>query len=103
MINRKQRIESKLTAELNPYHLEVVNESHRHHVPEGSETHFKLVIVSDDFAQQSRILRHRKIHHLLEDELAQGLHALSLHLYTIEEWQKIKVPNSPACRDGFDK
>lgn len=32
---------SKLTEQLTPIHLEVVNESFKHNVPEGAETHFK--------------------------------------------------------------
>ena len=41
-------ITQKLQA-LSPEHLEVINESHMHNVPEGSESHFKVVIVSDAF------------------------------------------------------
>jgi BolA protein len=35
-----------------PLHLEVINESNRHHVPPNSETHFKVVVVSDKFSDQ---------------------------------------------------
>ena len=31
---------------LAPEHLELVNESHMHSVPPGSESHFKAVVVS---------------------------------------------------------
>ena len=30
-------------------HLDVVNESHKHNVPKGSESHFNLLVVSDAF------------------------------------------------------
>ena len=30
-----------------PLHLEVTNESHMHSVPAGSETHFKVIVVSE--------------------------------------------------------
>lgn len=39
----------KLTAGLQPVHLELLNESYMHNVPKGSETHFKVVIVSPEF------------------------------------------------------
>lgn len=31
---------------LSPSHLEVVNESYMHNVPKGSESHFKVLVVS---------------------------------------------------------
>ena len=45
----QQRIETKIRTALAPSHLEVINESHKHSVPPGSESHFKLVIVSPTF------------------------------------------------------
>lgn len=35
-------IELKLKSNFNPLHLEVVNESYKHAVPKGSESHFKV-------------------------------------------------------------
>lgn len=43
-------IRNKLTTELQTTHLEVINESFMHNVPKGSETHFKVVVVSDKFS-----------------------------------------------------
>ena len=40
-------ITERLQASLGPIHLSVVNESSMHSVPPGSETHFKVVVVSD--------------------------------------------------------
>lgn len=45
----EQSIRTKLTANLNPKHLDIINESFMHNVPAGSETHFKVVVVSDKF------------------------------------------------------
>jgi BolA protein len=42
-------IRRKLTETLSPVHLDVLNESYMHNVPRGSETHFKVVVVSDKF------------------------------------------------------
>jgi BolA protein len=42
-------IHKKLMETLNPVHLHILNESHMHNVPPGSETHFKVVVVSDKF------------------------------------------------------
>lgn len=42
-------IHKKLVETFNPVHLDILNESHMHNVPPGSETHFKVVVVSDKF------------------------------------------------------
>lgn len=42
-------IRNKLTQRLNAEHVEVVNESYMHNVPKGSETHFKVLVVSEKF------------------------------------------------------
>ena len=98
----QNQIEEVLTEALNPLHLEVINESGMHSVPPGSESHFKVIAVSDNFDQQSLVFRHRMINELLSDQLAGPIHALSLHTLTPEEWKKTKgvTINSPPCRGG---
>jgi len=98
-------IHSKLQAEFNPTHLEVINESHMHSVPANSETHFKIVIVSEKFAGESLIKRHRAINTLLAKELTEGVHALGLHTMTAPEWERKngQVAASPQCRGGSKK
>lgn len=83
-------------------HLEVINESHSHNVPKDSETHFKIILVSPDFQNQTLVNRHRKIHENLKNALFQNIHALSLKLYTPEEWQAQgqAVEVSPPCLGG---
>lgn len=95
-------IEDKLAAGLSPLHLDVVNESGDHNVPAGSESHFKVVLVSDDFEGEALVGRHRKINHLLADELAHGVHALAIHTYTSAEWKERHgdAPLSPPCHGG---
>ncbi|MBA2652158.1 MAG: BolA family transcriptional regulator [Tatlockia sp.] len=102
-MSRKQRINQLISEELEPSFLEVEDESSRHHVPDGAETHFKLSIVSEKFNDLTKIARHRILNKLLAEELNSGLHALSLHLYTAKEWQTSGqiTAKSPACRDGF--
>lgn len=97
----QETIEEKLTT-LAPDHLEVVNESSNHNVPAGSESHFKVVLVSPRFDGLPLIQRHRMVNDLLADELRESVHALALHLYTAADWQKRfgKAPMSPPCRGG---
>jgi len=99
-------ITSKLNDAFSPEHLEVVNESFMHNVPEGSESHFKVVIVSDDFKDKMLVARHRLVNKVLQDELDKnrdegGIHALALHTMTMEEWfEKGNAPDSPECLGG---
>lgn len=96
-------IEKKLLTEFSPVHLEVINESHQHNVPAGSESHFKVVIVSKKFEGERLIKRHRAINTLLANELAEHIHALALHTYTESEWNKYyadNTPVSPNCMGG---
>lgn len=95
--NRKLRLEAVLTEQFAPIHLQVVNESHMHSVPVHAETHFKIVMVSDAFHALSRVQRHKLVYKALASELAQGLHAASLHTLTSQEWQNASIPDSPLC------
>lgn len=97
----KERIEEKLEAALAPARLEVVNESGMHNVPKGSETHFKVLVVSDAFAGLGLVARHRKVNELLAEELKGGVHALSIRALTLEDAASQDVPfESPKCLGG---
>lgn len=102
-MSRKKRIEETLIPALSPVFLSIEDESMNHHVPQGSETHFKIIAVSKRFDDLTRINRHKLINQLLKEEFDLGLHALSMHLYTSEEWetQQKSVLQSPTCRDGY--
>ncbi|XP_019889458.1 bolA-like protein DDB_G0274169 isoform X3 [Ooceraea biroi] len=75
-------IREKLQVALKPLHCDIINESYMHNVPKGSETHFKIVVVSEKFNQQSLI-----------------------KAKTPEQWEASSkvVTASPACRGGFGK
>jgi BolA protein len=91
-------IEAKLSV-LNPEYLEVLNESHNHSVPENSETHFKVTIVTDQFDGARAVKRHQMVYGVLANELQSGVHALAIHAYTPIEW-KGTSPDSPNCLGG---
>lgn len=95
-------IEEKLQNSLVPSHLQVINESHMHNVPPGSESHFKVIVVSEHFAGMPRIRRHQTVNEILRDELASRIHALSMRTLTAGEWtaQDGQILDSPACLGG---
>jgi BolA protein len=96
-----ERIEAKLKAALAPVELSVDNESHMHNVPKGSETHFRVTIVSSAFEGKSPVARHQLVYRALREEIAQGVHALAITSRTPAEWQALPEANaSPECLGG---
>ena len=94
-------INAKLIASFAPQHLQVVNESHMHSVPPGSESHFKVVIAAEGFVGKRQVQRHQAIYACLADELRNGVHALALHTYAPDEWRATgQAPDSPQCLGG---
>ncbi len=100
-MNQQANIESKLGKAFNTKHIEVINESHMHAGP-ATESHFKVVLVADDFAGLNLVKRHQKVYQLLAQELDSTIHALALHTYTEDEWQAkfATSPQSPNCQGG---
>lgn len=99
-MTRAQRLQTVLQQRFEPSVLQVENESHQHGGP-GTETHYKVTLVSDVFEGLRPVARHQRVYALMQEEMAQGLHALALHTYTPAEWAVIgEAPASPACRGG---
>ncbi|AKT29635.1 BolA family protein [Pseudomonas syringae pv. actinidiae] len=93
----QNRIESAL-ALLQPQHLQVLDESHMH--SRGQQTHYKAVLVSDQFQGLNSVKRHQKVYATL-GALMGEFHALALHTYTPDEWAKTgAAPASPTCAGG---
>ena len=97
----ESEIHRKLHEALAPVHLDVQNESGMHNVPKGSETHFKVLVVSSAFEGLGPVDRHRKVNALLAAEFAAGMHALSLRALTPSQWEGEQAPfESPRCLGG---
>lgn len=78
----KARIEEKLTQVFAPASLNVTDESHLHAGHSGwkesGETHFRVEITTSEFADMSRLARHRAINECLAEELQNSVHALAI-------------------------
>jgi BolA protein len=78
-------IRQRLEQALRPTRLEIIDESHLHagHSAQAKagESHFRVLVVSPDFAGKSRLARHRLVNELLADQLAVKVHALAIHAY----------------------
>ena len=94
-------VREKLTQTFAPTYFEVVNESYKHNVPTGSESHFKVVVVSKEFDGKTLVQRHRMVNHSLGEELKTSIHALSILAKTPEQWeQDSSVQKTPNCLGG---
>ncbi|KAL7835964.1 hypothetical protein SRHO_G00283110 [Serrasalmus rhombeus] len=94
-------IRTKLTQTLQPEHLEVLNESHMHAVPPGSESHFRVLVVSPRFEGLSLLQRHRLVNEALREELSSSVHALAIQAKTPQQWSSDpSLAKSPPCLGG---
>eukprot|EP01012_Entosiphon_sulcatum_P031361 TRINITY_DN3945_c0_g1_i2.p2 TRINITY_DN3945_c0_g1~~TRINITY_DN3945_c0_g1_i2.p2 ORF type:complete len:115 (+),score=19.90 TRINITY_DN3945_c0_g1_i2:37-381(+) len=97
------RISDKVTTALNPKHLELVDDSHKHRGHAATrdpryasgESHFNLLVVSEAFEGKSLIQRHRLVNSVLAEELSGPVHALQLTTRTPTEWQKDSAAPPP--------
>ena len=75
-------ISQKLKRDLQPQHLDVINESHLHaghrSSPGTGNSHFRIVVVSEAFAGRNRVERHRMVNAALAEELSGPVHALAI-------------------------
>lgn len=75
-------ITSRLTAALDPSHLEVINDSHHHagHMGDDGtgESHWTVIVETPAFSGISRVQRQRLINNALADLLAGRIHALAI-------------------------
>lgn len=84
-----EHLARKLSERFSPQHLEVIDESEKHighagHNGKG-ESHFQVIIVSESFTGKTRLERHRMVNELLQQELRERIHALSIKAYSPDE------------------
>ncbi|KAL9256587.1 BOLA2-like protein [Drosera capensis] len=78
----KEEVESLLTTNLNPTHLEVIDTSG------GCGTSFAIEIISEQFEGKRLLERHRLVNTALENEMKE-IHALSIKkALTPEQWKQ---------------
>ena len=60
-----------------------------HNVPKGSETHFKVVVISESFRGLRPLQRHKLVNGALKEELEGPIHALSIVAKDPEQFEKM--------------
>lgn len=78
-----------LEAALLPTYLEIEDQSSQHVGHAGAQSgggHYRVLIVSPQFAGKSRLARHRLVYDALQKFLPDGIHALALTAFSADEW-----------------
>ena len=87
-MTREDKIRSALTAALNPLEIELINDSHLHAGHAGAASghgHYRVRIISERFAGQSLIARHRMVYAALGSLMETDIHALGIQAQTPQE------------------
>ena len=88
-MNRKAKITNILNENLDLYRCYVldVSESHKGHsgYVKGEETHFEILIISNDFENKNRLERHKMVNDFLKNEFLGSLHSITYKLMTVSE------------------
>lgn len=90
MNDRVEQIRERLEGELNPLHLEIIDDSASHAGHAGARSgggHFQATIVSAAFDGKSAVQRHRMVYSALGDMMTNEIHALSMKALTPSEHQ----------------
>lgn len=86
-MNTIQLMQEKLTL-LQPSHVEIIDDSAQHAGHAGAKSgggHYRLNIVSADFANMNTLARHRLVYATLGDLMQQHIHALTITALTPEQ------------------
>ena len=80
-----QHLHHRLTETLQPFHLEVLDESAAHAGHAGANgtgfgTHFRVRIASPFFTGRTRVAQHRLVYDALQEFIDQGVHALAIEV-----------------------
>ena len=93
----ENKIINTLNECMNISSLKILNESFMHNVPKDSESHFKIVIVSNDFNDLSHMQRHKLVYKHL-GTIMNDIHALSIHSFNYDEFKlNPAILDSPEC------
>jgi BolA protein len=86
------QIEALLRQRLSATAVFVEDESYLHagHAGAGAGGHYRVIVVSPEFADKPILQQHRLVYDALATEMAATIHALALKTYTPQQWQDEK-------------
>ncbi|MCP4923693.1 MAG: BolA family transcriptional regulator [bacterium] len=90
MTSRQEQLQDLLQEKFSIRYLDVIDESHKHKghasAPKEGQSHFQVLIITDDFKDKSRVMRHKMVYEALGNAFEEGVHALSIRAFTPIEW-----------------
>ena len=93
----ENKIINTLNESMNISLLKILDESYMHNVPEDAMSHFKIVIVSNDFSNLSQLQRHKLVYKHLGN-IMDDIHALSIQSFNEVEFKlNPTILDSPEC------
>ena len=88
----EEKLHNLLTKQLSASYVKVVDESELHAGHAGAlktgESHFAVIVVSNQFQGKSLVERHRLVYQVLKQPLKNKIHALRIQTYTNDEWSR---------------
>ena len=86
-----EKVVNFLLINIGPKIINFSDQHKNHYSGENKDTsHIKLIIVSKEFLNLSRIDRERKVHKVLKQEILDDIHSIRLKLHTEAEYSLIK-------------
>lgn len=82
-----EKIKKYLISKMNISNIEIYNDSALHKYANNTLTHLKIIIISDDFINQTIINRHRLIFTKLNEIHKKKIYSITLYTYTLNEWK----------------
>ena len=83
MISIFDEIKKKITKEINPDNIILIDNSHLHKKHKSfdiNKFHFKIIIESKKLKKMNKIEAHKKIFSILKDEMKSKIHALEIEI-----------------------
>ena len=83
MISIFEEIKKKITKEINPDNIILIDNSHLHKKHKSfdiNKIHLKIIIESKELKKMSKIEAHKKIFSILKEEMRNKIHALEIEI-----------------------
>ena len=83
MISIFDEIKKKITKEINPDNIILIDNSHLHKKHKSfdiNKFHFKIIIESKKLKKMNKIEAHKKIFSILKEEMKNKIHALEIEI-----------------------
>ena len=92
-MDRIETIRQLLNDVLSPTQVDIVDESYKHKGHAGAASgagHFNVTVVSEQFAGQTTLARHRLVYQAVDSLMPSEIHALSIQAMTPEEYSSTR-------------